>query len=216
MAWYHKEISREDFLKAYGNSFVITTPNHPFWVVSSDEDAVECYDHCGRRALRLVPPYPQQQWVRTDQLCPGMRLLLADGRIVEVSLVSRVYKTDQAKKGWARASYDDETSDGYVIDFSDDNVVPNIHPHVYRFDSSPLDPSYGLIFPPNESCLEDYPYDQEVPESWYRNKVYNLEVEDFHTYFVDTMGVWVHNNNACMTDSAALTRQANIGKVDQV
>jgi hypothetical protein len=37
----NKEISREDFLKAYGNGFVITTPNHPFWVVSSDEDIRE-------------------------------------------------------------------------------------------------------------------------------------------------------------------------------
>jgi len=27
----------------------------------------------------------------------------------------------------------------------------------------------------------------------YSTPVYNMEVEDFHTYFVDTLGVWVHN-----------------------
>jgi hypothetical protein len=103
--------------------------------------------------------------------------------------------------------------DLFRVSFADDRVVPNVPMNAFLFDSSSGDPAYGLLDNPNESYLYDYPYDEEVPESWYRNKVYNLEVEDFHTYFVDTMGVWVHNNNACMTDSAALTRQANIGKV---
>ena len=31
------------------------------------------------------------------------------------------------------------------------------------------------------------------PEHLYRTTVYNIEVEDFHTYFVTPLGVWVHN-----------------------
>src|SRR5207244_3197833 len=29
----------------------------------------------------------------------------------------------------------------------------------------------------------------------FESEVYNLEVEDFHTYFVDTAGIWVHNKS---------------------
>ena len=36
-----------------------------------------------------------------------------------------------------------------------------------------------------------------------RHHTYNLEVADFHTYFVGTMGVWVHNTNCDL--STALT-----------
>jgi hypothetical protein len=33
------------------------------------------------------------------------------------------------------------------------------------------------------------------PEYLFRTTVYNVEVEDFHTYFVGEAGVWVHNKN---------------------
>ena len=43
-------------------------------------------------------------------------------------------------------------------------------------------------------------YDLSVPgahrsrqEHRYKTTVYNLEVEDFHTYYVGTDGIWVHN-----------------------
>jgi len=33
------------------------------------------------------------------------------------------------------------------------------------------------------------------PEDLYRTTVYNIEVEDFHTYYVGEAGAWVHNKN---------------------
>lgn len=33
------------------------------------------------------------------------------------------------------------------------------------------------------------------PEHLFKTTVYNLEVEDFHTYYVGKAGVWVHNKN---------------------
>ncbi len=33
------------------------------------------------------------------------------------------------------------------------------------------------------------------PEHFYKTTVYNFEVEDFHTYYVGEVGVWVHNKN---------------------
>lgn len=31
----------------------------------------------------------------------------------------------------------------------------------------------------------------------YMTTVYNIEVEDFHTYYVGSAGIWVHNSNGC-------------------
>ena len=34
----------------------------------------------------------------------------------------------------------------------------------------------------------------------YHDYVYNIEVEDYHTYFVVHTGIWVHNTNGCFTE----------------
>jgi hypothetical protein len=34
---------------------------------------------------------------------------------------------------------------------------------------------------------------KEISSDCYRSPVFNLEVEDFHTYFADVAGIWVHN-----------------------
>ena len=41
------------------------------------------------------------------------------------------------------------------------------------------------------------------PEHLYATTVYNLEVEDFHTYYVGEAGVWVHNKNIQVSALAA-------------
>jgi VCBS repeat-containing protein len=52
-------------------------------------------------------------------------------------------------------------------------------------------------------------YDQSVPfkfrmkeEHLYKTTVYNLEVEDFHTYYVTEDGIWVHNKNITFNNPA--------------
>jgi hypothetical protein len=35
----------------------------------------------------------------------------------------------------------------------------------------------------------------EVKDAGWKTTVYNIEVEGFHTYFVEGSGVWVHNKN---------------------
>ena len=49
---------------------------------------------------------------------------------------------------------------------------------------------------PNEfggTLDRNVPMDWTLPENAYRYTVYDLEVEDDHTYFAGTCGVWVHN-----------------------
>ncbi|GHT93856.1 hypothetical protein AGMMS49545_14080 [Betaproteobacteria bacterium] len=49
----------------------------------------------------------------------------------------------------------------------------------------------------NKSSTFYYP-DDLIEENYLKATAYNLEVEDFHTYYVGETGIWVHNNN-CMT-----------------
>ena len=178
-------MSKEDCLAAYGNGFVVTTPNHPFWVVDSDDEWLRYAES----HVRLGPPFPKQQWVRADHLAAGMKLLLADGRVVDVVRSIRVYKSGSETHGWVDNIMDGSL--GLMIDFSDQRVVPNVPVHLRRFQPDG-DIAYGLLENSNDSHANDYP-PGSAPESWYLSNVYNLEVEDSHTYFVDTMGVWVHN-----------------------
>lgn len=174
-------LSREEFLDAYGNGFVVTTPNHPFWVVDSDEEMLQ-YEESH---VRLGPPYPRREWVRADRLAAGMRLLLADGRTVNVLKSTRVYKAGAQAQGWVDKMGDGAR--GLMIDFAGQGVVPNVHAHSGRFDTHG-NIAAGLVENPDESYANDYP-PGSAPQSWYLSKVYNLEVEDSHAYFVDTMGV---------------------------
>src|SRR5437899_1599855 len=54
----------------------------------------------------------------------------------------------------------------------------------------------GELTPGRDQLLavDGTPLELRVAESQARNEpVFNLEVEDFHTYFVGDLGVWVHN-----------------------
>jgi Pretoxin HINT domain len=178
-------ISTEEFIAHHGQSFAITTPNHPFWVVSSDE-----YLRWDDRYPYEDGQLPQQQWVRADHVAPGMVLMLASGRIVTVGASRRVYKTNSEQDGWVDSTGFE--SRGLIVSFTNGSINPHMPIHANRY--QPVSVSHGLIENPNESYADDQP-PGNAPESWYRGRVYNLEVEDFHTYFVDKLGVWVHNTN---------------------
>ncbi len=48
------------------------------------------------------------------------------------------------------------------------------------------------------------------PEHLFKTTVYNIEVEDFHTYYVGEVGVWVHNKNfQVMNGGPAITAAMN-------
>ena len=190
------EILRE-YVEDHGQSFAVTTPDHPFWVVSSNEenlrwDETYFYTH-----------FPQQQWTRADHLHVGMTLLLADGRLATVIESKRVYKTDKVLQGWIDWQRNGGGSLGLAIDFTDQKVQPcvpinawHLKPDAHYYD--------GFVINPNDAYTDDSEIESN-PESWYLSKVYNLEVEGCHTYFVDKLGVWVHNTN-CGVERLAKTQ----------
>ncbi len=177
-------LTSQQFLDAHGQSFVVTTPNHPFWVVDSDKDELR-WDESSTYAYGEAP---KLQWVSADHLSAGMTLLLANGRHVQVVASKRIYKTDQAQHGWVDAI--DDHAKGLMIDMSGAKAVPAVPVHAWRF-TPDHNLYHGLVENPNSAYVDDLPSGC-APESWCHHKVYKLEVEDFQTYFVDKMGIWVH------------------------
>lgn len=60
-----------------------------------------------------------------------------------------------------------------------------------------------------QQYYQDKPGSDEslTQEYYYTANVYNIEVEDYHTYFVGKVGVWVHNSNGCFGEVAKVANK---------
>lgn len=125
-------------------------------------------------------------WTAAEDLYTSSRenwLKLKNGRNVRATGTTSVYVSDQPDVGWLPSYYGDTEAPGALWDFvnrrlvaTDVESLPEIQHHQIPYN----DPQFGTF--PQELYLH-------LP-------VYNLEVEDFHTYYVGEHGVWVHN--ACV------------------
>lgn len=119
-------------------------------------------------------------WTRADEMSWGSVLELADGRSAKVFSVREIYQTDVAAVGWAEDLIGSNarltTPDGGLIDFR--QGAPRIDYNA---------PEVGLEGPSGSA---------EWGGALMGMRVYNFEVEDFHTYYVGNSGIWVHTLNA--------------------
>lgn len=155
---------------------IYVTENHPFLAVEETyhwEERDEGDDE--RVTQRKI-----LGWTAAGNLLApgrmGMRHLiqLADGTLADIVQNIPVYRTDKPGCGWVRYTGEEFTEDdilvkGSIFDCVNYDIIAN---------NAYLDQSI---------CFSDDPY-LKVP-------VYNIEVEDYHTYFVGKAGVWVHNQN---------------------
>lgn len=107
-------------------------------------------------------------WTRVDQIDSGTYIQLADRRSAYVISAHPVYRTNRPNICWAAS--DESGFDGRLLDCSDDFAI-----------------------------LQDAHYVQSLMptdggDPYFRATVYNIEVEDSHTYYVGPNGVWVHND----------------------
>jgi hypothetical protein len=57
------------------------------------------------------------------------------------------------------------------------------------------DINYGKNSIPEEIIKEFDTLDVNTSNNFFNTKVYNIELKDFHTYFIGHAGLWVHNTN---------------------
>ena len=98
------------------------------------------------------------------------RLLLCDGRQMVTIGKSKIYQTSTTNIGWMSSVGNLTDEPGAEWDSKNECV--------HRASVPAEDGIQDLAYPPL----------LQIP-------VYNIEVEDFHTYFVGKEGVWVHNKN---------------------
>lgn len=157
--------------------FVVSTPNQPFWVADMED-----------WAIGMLGDY-RNRWVRADRLNMGMVVQLAHGQRAEIVLASRLLKTAKPSVGFMRYSFDGESENvGSMIDFSG--------PHPFAYPKKGLGSLRDGLLPndiPDWECMEE-------DDLALMMKVHALQVEGTNTYFVDRLGVWVHNSTA---DAAA-------------
>jgi hypothetical protein len=115
-------------------------------------------------------------WTRADLLKEGHELRWADGSLTKVDYQKPVYRFR-----------DDES-------WGDRRVGGRVG---FTILSLQLDPANGLLFdyenyqiPPYQSA--ELGWEELTEDNYLEVTVYNLEVEDFHTYYV-AGGIWVHN-----------------------
>jgi Pretoxin HINT domain len=111
-------------------------------------------------------------WTRADLLKKNNILRKFDGTKIKVAYQYHVYRTGQPGVGWVQNASDVGECTGSRMDYENcDSVADQL----------------GADYLSKEVYESENPY-LEVT-------VYNLEVEDFHTYFVTPAGLWVHNFN---------------------
>jgi hypothetical protein len=146
------------------------TANHPFWVDG-------------------------EGWTAAEELSADQQLQLADGGVAIVQQVWPVWRTPVAGMGWVRTDIlgiPDNESEARIVDFRTscdlwaypirrerDTAVPYSYPG--DFDCTIFD----------HKAMLSIIYDEG--DRAFKSRVYNLEVEDCHTYYVGEEGVWAHN-----------------------
>lgn len=112
-------------------------------------------------------------WTPAERLKKGNVLYKADGSSGEVATQYPVYRTKAPGVGWVQAIDNLDSAWGSCMDYENYDIFP--------------DPTGEFEFLSLEISASDHPY-LEVT-------VYHLEVEDAHTYFVGSIGVWVHDSH---------------------
>lgn len=113
-------------------------------------------------------------WTRADQLGMGTTIELADGTEVTTICGTPILRTSDAGVGSADRAWGLPQNDGSVY-----RVV---------FDGNKLAIDLKESFIPEA-------YNEDGTGRRFTAQVFNFEVDEFHTYYVDEKGVWVHNTN---------------------
>jgi hypothetical protein len=151
---------------------IYCTGNHPFWVES-------------------------EGWTAAEHLRHDRRLRLSDGGEGSVVYVWPVLRTPIPGVGWVPEDFLgswDGMERAHIVDFRNGC---NLWQYPIRHPEDAGVPYVGLICSEIGEIFDSYEMIEifESKDRRFKTRVFNLDVEDFHTYCVGDLGVWVHNTN---------------------
>ncbi|MDK2127069.1 polymorphic toxin-type HINT domain-containing protein [Parachitinimonas caeni] len=122
-------------------------------------------------------------WTAAEKLKLGDILKSSDGRAAGVFRVLKLFNTEIDGVGWAWDYFFNSSYGGPAVDIrngvisSDDDVAQSRVPDIVsgkKIEGIDIDAHFNTSF---------------------KSKVFNLEVDGFHTYYVGDESIWVHNTN---------------------
>ncbi|MDO4250892.1 MAG: hypothetical protein Q4C68_05210 [Moraxella sp.] len=169
----------------------LVTPNHPIWIIGIlQDDAVVFYD--------------QPQWKRVDELQRYEIAVNQHGVMYSVQRAQPVYQYQAAGQPAVNPDlywYQKHYYEDYEQDYLQGDVKPDFDVteeeyksigYVYDISKYELDGVGESYLDECTNHLKDE-YNQYIP---FTRTVYNLEVADYHTYFISGSGLWVHNTSS--------------------
>lgn len=161
-----KEILRLRVKAGEYTKTIYSTGNHPFWVIEEKEE----WRELANGELVSTSTFIAIGWLPVEDLIRYKHhVQLSDGALAMVSSIVPVYCTKEAGVGFIPAIQDPNRHDhGSLVDFN----------HGQEWITGTYDPT--------EDDWDDH-------DPYLKVRVYNFEVEDLHSYFVDC-GVWVLAN----------------------
>ena len=175
----------------------LATPNHPVWVVGAMENPqadIEFYD--------------QPHFKRVDELQQYEIAVNADGVMYTVERVQPTYQVanDNLESNlnyyWYQDHYHEDYYDDYVqdaeehmLDYSEIEYKEMGFVKDVRFYQQHGYINTGIKDEKGKLLITNHLKDHQGELIPYKTTVYNFEVADNHTYFIDDVGLWVHNTN---------------------
>jgi len=142
--------------------------------------------------LLVTPNHPfwveGKGWIEANKLHIGVDLLrLSDGTSAILHDVSTVMRMDNPNLGWIM--------DGIFCPIR----LSNLDSRWVNLSENQIQLHWDFAEKIENNAIE---WCDQNPEDRLLRTVYNIEVENTHTYFVGTEGVWVHNKNAALRGEA--------------
>jgi hypothetical protein len=111
----------------------------------------------------------------------GTKFELCNGSLTFVRGCGKIYISDQSGVGWSPSYTGDPLRPGYLVDYINHKLIATEVMALKAIQEWEWEHQHPVYEMPKKYLLK-------LP-------VYNIEVEDFHTYYVGEHGVWVHNKN---------------------
>lgn len=178
------------FYVSYQGGALGTTGDHLFWARGE-------YD------LEKPNDVSIMEWLPVYQLGSGMTLESWIGNPVFVAFAVPLMRMLNPDWGFILLDIDGLPT-GHIIDFSE-GAPKRVHgpvgdPPVYPYEvyvyGKEKDLMWDDVYFNKDEDGEDYSDKcEEIDKSTLRRKVYNIEVEDYHTYYVSDRGIWVFDGS---------------------